>query len=289
VTTSIERSTRESASAHLLIDFVAAQADSQPQGIAVSYGDKNGGAGTIAPSDVSIANTYQTSDTIGVSKAQGAEGLFGKVLGVFSVTVHAHATALVGPPEDAQYVAPIAVRITHPDLTGAACGQQNITDPSQRICFGPTNQTSLPLGKTGAPGAFDLINLDVDQQNGTVGASTLASWITKGYDSYLPLGVYFSDPGAKWNNSTIQGAMQARYGTDLLFPVYDQLINQGSNAEYHIIGWASFHLTNAYADGTSGTLTGYFTQVIWTGLLDQSGPSNPNIPDLGVHSVALID
>jgi acyl-CoA synthetase (AMP-forming)/AMP-acid ligase II len=39
VTTSVERSTaRGSASAHLLIDFVAAQADSQPQGIAVSYG-----------------------------------------------------------------------------------------------------------------------------------------------------------------------------------------------------------------------------------------------------------
>jgi acyl-CoA synthetase (AMP-forming)/AMP-acid ligase II len=39
VTTSIEHSTAsESASAHLLIDFVAAQADSQPQGIAVSYG-----------------------------------------------------------------------------------------------------------------------------------------------------------------------------------------------------------------------------------------------------------
>jgi acyl-CoA synthetase (AMP-forming)/AMP-acid ligase II len=41
VTTSIERSTvGEAASAHLLIDFVAAQADSQPQGIAVSYGEK---------------------------------------------------------------------------------------------------------------------------------------------------------------------------------------------------------------------------------------------------------
>jgi acyl-CoA synthetase (AMP-forming)/AMP-acid ligase II len=41
VTTSVERSTaRESASTHLLIDFVAAQADSQPQSIAVSYGAK---------------------------------------------------------------------------------------------------------------------------------------------------------------------------------------------------------------------------------------------------------
>jgi acyl-CoA synthetase (AMP-forming)/AMP-acid ligase II len=41
LTASVQRSTAtESASAHLLIDFVAAQADSQPQGIAVSYGAK---------------------------------------------------------------------------------------------------------------------------------------------------------------------------------------------------------------------------------------------------------
>jgi hypothetical protein len=29
--------------------------------------------------------------------------------------------------------------------------------------------------------------------------------------------------------------------------------------------------------------------VIWEGLIDQSGPSNPEIPDLGVYSVALVD
>jgi hypothetical protein len=149
--------------------------------------------------------------------------------------------------------------------------------------------TTLPLGKTGAPGAFTLIDLDNTDTTGTVGASTLADWIVKGYDKYLPLGQYFSDPGAKWNNNSIQGAMQARYGTDLLFPVYDQLVDQGSNAEYHVIGWAGFRLTNAYADGTSGTLSGYFTKVIWEGLIDQSGPQNPEIPDLGVYSVALVD
>jgi len=105
----------------------------------------------------------------------------------------------------------------------------------------------------------------------------------------LPLGSYFSDPGAKWNNNTIQNAMQLRYGTDLLFPVYDTLINEGSNAEYHILGWAGFHLTRAQADGDNGTLDGYFTQVIWEGLVSVDGGPSPAIPDLGVHSVALVD
>ena len=125
--------------------------------------------------------------------------------------------------------------------------------------------------------------------NGTVGASTLASWISQGYDSYLPLGVYFSDPGAKWNNSSIQGALQGRYGTDLLFPVYDTLVGSGSNAEYHVIAWVGFHLQSETANGSSGTLTGYFTRIIWQGIVSQSGPPNPAIPDLGVRTVALID
>lgn len=256
--------------------------------LAVSYGAKNGGAGVIAPSDVSLANTYQTSDTIGVSKAQGAEGLFGKVLGVFSVTVHAHATAMVGAPLEAQYVAPIAVRITHPDLTGEACGQQSNPDPSTRICFGPTNPTSLPLGKTGAPGAFDLIDLDVDQTTGTVGASTLASWIKNGFEKYLPLGGYFSDPGAKYNGNEIDNALAARVGTDLLFPVYDTLVGTGSNASYHVVAWVGFHLLpGSYLQGSSGQLNGYFTKVLWQGLLPSGGPAD--VPDLGVKSVALVN
>jgi len=138
--------------------------------------------------------------------------------------------------------------------------------------------TTLDLGKTGAPGAFTMVNLDNTDTTGTIGASTLADWIVSGYDRYLPLGAYFSDPGAKWNNNTIQSAMQARYGTDLLFPVYDTLIDQGSNAEYHILAWAGFHLTLAQASGDSGSLSGYFTQVIWQGLIDETGPSSPGDP-----------
>jgi Flp pilus assembly protein TadG len=260
--------------------------------LAVSYGAKNGGDGVIASSDVTMKNTYTTSgatpDTISVSKAQGAEGLFGKVLGVFSVTVHARASAMVGTPSDAQYVAPIAVRITHPYLTGAACGQQNLPDPKSRICFGPTNPTTLPLDKTGAPGAFDLLNLDPTQQNGTVGESTLADWLQNGYQKYLPLGGYFSDPGAKYNGSQIDDALAARTGTDLLFPVYDTLSGTGSNASYHVVAWVGFHLMpGSFLQGSSGQLNGYFTKVIWQGILPTGGPATN--PDLGVTTVALVN
>ena len=67
------------------------------------------------------------------------------------------------------------------------------------------------------------------------------------------------------------------------------LVNVGSNAEYHVVGWAAFHITDATATGTDGSISGWFSDVIWKGVVNPGGPFNPNIPDLGVHSVALID
>jgi Flp pilus assembly protein TadG len=240
---------------------------------ATDFAGRNGG---VAGLSVTFGDKWRTNDMITVKQTTPSSGFFSRLFGVTTVSLSAKASAVSEVPSEARYVAPIVVNITHPDLSGPGCPCFNLP-------------TTLDLGKTGAPGAFALINLDPADLTGTVGASTLADWIVNGYDKLLPLGSYFSDPGAKWNNNTIQDAMQARYGTDLLFPVYDTLLDQGSNASYHIIAWASFHLTLAQAGGSDGSLSGYFTQVIWKGLVDSSGPSSPPIPDLGVHSVALVD
>jgi hypothetical protein len=242
-------------------------------GAATDFAGRNGG---VAGLSVTFGSKWRPNDLITVKQTTSSNGFFSSLFGISTVSLSAKASAVSEVPSEARYVAPITVNIKHPDLSGPGCPCFNVP-------------TTLDLGKTGAPGAFALINLDNTDTTGTIGASTLADWIVRGYDEYLPLGGYFSDPGAKWNNNTIQAALQARYGTDLLFPVYDTLVAQGSNAEYHIVGWASFHVTLATADGSSGVLSGYFTQVIWQGLVDESGPSSPPIPDLGVHSVALVD
>jgi Flp pilus assembly protein TadG len=240
---------------------------SSANNLATGYADKNGG---VAGATITISSSYTPNDTIKVAQAKPAAGLFSKLFGFSTVTVHAHAAAVSVVPLEAMYVAPIAVNISNPNLSGPGCP-----------CF--NNPATLPLGKTGAPGSFTMLDLDINDENGTVGASTLANWIQNGFNDYLPLRTYFSDPGAKWNNSSIQGALQARYGSDLLFPVYDTLLGVGSNAEYHVIGWVGFHLTNAVA------LTGSFTRFIAQGIVSTTGHPGVTIPDLGVHSVALID
>jgi Flp pilus assembly protein TadG len=241
--------------------------------LASDYATKN--ASDLATKDVSLSTNLVPNDRITVHVTRPSPGFFSRLLGIDSVQVGATATAQSEGMAQARYVAPITVRNTHPMLAGPGCP-----------CYGPENETTLPLGKTGAPGAFDLIDLSGDP-SGTVGASSLASWIQNGYPDYLGLGDYFSDPGTKWNNSTIQAALNARLGTELLFPVYDTLGGGGSGANYHIIAWAAFHLESVTASGSGGSITGYFTEVVWDGIpATTAGGSGPNF---GAHTVQLVD
>jgi Flp pilus assembly protein TadG len=273
---------RQQRSAQSTVDAAAlagAQAlPSDPAGartIAADFAKKNGGVTGLT---ITVSSKWTPNDQITVTQAKPAAGFFSKVIGISSVTVHAHATAISEQPSQPLAVAPIAVNISHQDLSGLGCP-----------CFGAGSPTTIPLGKTGAPGSFTLLNLDLSSQNGTVGASTLASWLTNGFNEYLPLGDYYSDPGAKFNDSKIQSALAARNNSELLFPVYDTLTGTGSNADYHVIAWVGFHLTGSNPiSGNSGTISGWFTRVIWAGIVSSTGPPT-NSPDLGVRAVALIN
>jgi Flp pilus assembly protein TadG len=224
---------------------------------------------------VNLSQTYVPNDTIRVHVSKPAEGFFSKVFGIDSVSEGASATARVAGMKSALYVAPIVVNQAHPMLN-------NCSGP----CFGPTYQTTVPVSQTGAPGAFGLVNLD-PQTQGTTGASTLANWIENGFDKYLDIGNYASDPGVKFNSNGIQDAMDTRIGTEMLFPVYDTLTGTGSNAQYHIIGWVGFFVTGVDPNGNNGSVSGYFTRVIWTGI--QASSAGGGGPNYGARAVQLVD
>jgi putative Flp pilus-assembly TadE/G-like protein len=245
---------------------------------AQDYASKNGG-GIDAVNGISFSSSQEPDDTVSVRVTRNAPGFFSKIFSIDSATVHARAAARLGVPFAARWVAPIAVNKLHPMLTGAGCA-------SSSPCLGSTWVTTLPLGKTGAPGAFALVNLDVTS-NSAIGASTVGQWISQGFNAYLNPDDYLSDPGAKWNDGPIQSAVVGRLNTDLLFPVYDTLTGTGSNAEYHVIGWVGFHIMSEInGGGGSGSITGYFTEMLVDGIQSTSGQS---LPDYGVHSIALIN
>jgi hypothetical protein len=60
-----------------------------------------------------------------------------------------------------------------------------------------------------------------------------------------------------------------------------------SNGEFNIIGWVGFHITSETANGSSGTLLGYFTRYIAQGLA--ASASSPNGGAFGVHVITLVE
>jgi hypothetical protein len=240
----------------------------QATALANDFAKRNDGDGT---NEITFLNSHATNDTIQVTARKSAPGFFAKVFGIDSVNVSASAKARAESPVQALHVAPMVVSEKHPLLAGSGCP-----------CF--KQETQLNFDPMGAPGAFGMLNLD--GQNGTVGTSDEAAWITTGFNKYLPLGNYQSDPGAKFSSSQLQGALNDRIGTVLLFPVFRTLSGGGQNAVYDIIGWVGFYLEGYDVHGNSATLRGYFTRFIAEGIQSASGT---NQPQFGVYSIQLID
>ena len=224
-----------------------------------------GGAGEFNWTTTNIAN-----DTLSVKVTREADGVFAKLFGINSVEVHAKAIARSGNPDSARYAAPIAVDRAHPLLN---C--------HPRPCF--NQETTLDLQKTG-PGAFRLLNLD--QSHGGTGGKVDYGWIVNGYDGYMPLGWYGSDPGSAFNDKKFKEAMSLRVGDELLFPVYDAVQGSGANFDYHVIGWVGFLVTGFAAHWNKAIVVGHFVRTVWEGILSETGGGSE---DLGVSSVELVE
>lgn len=148
-------------------------------------------------------------------------------------------------------------------------------------CF--NQATDLDLVKTG-PGAFRIIN--IDGSRGGTGPGTLADWILNGYSGFMPLGWYYSDPGAKFNSSQVKSALDARLNSVLLFPVYRGTKGSGAGFEYEVVGWAGYVVTSYEIQGSKNNkLFGYFVSVTWEGNVSETG-GNPNF---GAHGVTLVE
>jgi Flp pilus assembly protein TadG len=216
-----------------------------------TYAAKNGGS----VSSISYSTQYLPNDTVTVQAQATAPAYFLKVIGVDSTTVKATAVARAENLSAAWGSAPFAVVNTQPQLAGPGCP-----------CYGVA--TTLDLAMVG-PGGFQIVN--IDGSSGGSGQSTLADWILNGCGCSTSTPVWLnSDPGAKFNSSEVKAAMDQRIGSNLLFPVYDTISGNGSNLQYHVIGFAGFHLTGYTFKGNSGSMDGYFVHVDWEG----SGTSN---------------
>ena len=225
---------------------------------AMRYATVNGA--TLSPQDIVISSDRASNDTISVTVRKEAPAFFTKLFGLSTVTVRSTAAARSDGISSAEYVAPVAVSSKHPML---GC------NPAP--CIGATQLDMVDLKAKGGPngaGNFSLLDLSVQASSGAVGDSTLADWLTNGYDADMPLGVYEARCQARsFNGSNFRQALAGRVGQEVLFPVYKPpIVLSGSNAQFNIIGWVGFQITGSSGGGNSGTIYGSFTRFIAQGL-----------------------
>jgi hypothetical protein len=257
----------------------------QAELLALEYAEKNGG--NVDVTEISITSTTFGPDTITVDAEAPTPGFFARLFGIDSVTVAARAKARAGGISEAKYVAPIVVHEKHPKLL---CGM---------VCFNDANEFELEYqhlktdkgkgnddddGPDGS-GSFGFINLT---GGGGVGSSELGDWILNGLDQYMPLGTYNTSTGNPFSSNNIKGALEKRLGENptLLFPIYKTLTGTGDNAEYVIVGWVAFHITGMNLAGNNEKIKGWFEEVIWDGILTESGTGTLLT---GVKAVELVE
>lgn len=258
-----QRDTQRIADAAALAGAQGLPSSAQASALAVEYTAKNGGTNPTID--------FPAADRIRVEIRADAPGFFAKLFGVESVQVKGKATARSFSPNEARWAAPFGVDERTPEL-------QCKPEP----CFG--DPVRLDLDKVG-PGGFRIINLDGSR--GGTGPPILADWIERGFDGYMPLDWYYSDPGAKYNSSQVKAAMDKRVGTEMLFPVYRSVKGSGANLEYEVVGWVGVFVTGYQFKGSKDSwIDGRFTRVIWEGIENRS--ADPSV-DLGARSIELIE
>jgi len=252
--------------------------------LATSYANKNGG-GLASSGGIVFSTKWMPNDTVAVKVTRPAPGIFARLFGFGSVTVSGRATARAFNVSAVRHVAPIVVHYKHPLLH---CTRN--ANPTCNPEFGISTTLNLedlhqPGGGDGS-GAFGLINLNKLDDNGNIGAGTLADWLMNGFDDEMPLGHYHSAPSANFNNSQFLAALDSVLNTEVLFPVYRKLTGPGSNAQYDIIGWIGFIPRSYATNGSKGSPTGEFTRYIAQGLPVENGGGPP---DTGVHEIELVN
>ncbi len=248
---------------------------SSAQALALQYAKQNGDSADVNASDISFKSQVVANDTIVVTAHENEPGFLAKLFGINSVNIRITAAAVTEAPSAARFVAPIAVNRKHPMLQ---C--------SPPPCTGSTQVTLADLHKPGsgnAAGSFSLLDL-IQGDNGNAGASTVAGWMTSGYDQNMPLGTYTAVPSAEFNNSQFQAALSSELGKEVLLPVYNPpVIEGGSNAQFNIVGWVGFVPTSTGGGGSSAAVNGHFTRFIAQGLQASDGSQS----DFGARVIRL--
>jgi len=237
----------------------------------------NDGQVTVAVTPTGLS---PTSGQVTVRPSAIRKHTFAPVLGVKQSTVTASATAAWGSPNGGTAVLPLTFSwCEFAAQTGgglpSGTTQRTIffTKDSGTTCTGPSNNA--------VPGGFAWLTVNSGTCNTT---SSIAQ-------------ILWSSTGASVPSGCTAGDLLALQNKTVLLPIFDQAADSGSNASYHVYGYAAFRLTGynfpsmAYSWNASGCTSptrscvkGYFVQFVDFAAAFHYSPS---APQLGAAVVSL--
>jgi hypothetical protein len=196
--------------------------------------------------------------SVTVTGSTPEEHWFAPVLGIDSSAVSATSTVAWGAPGGGTAMLPLA-------FSWCQWSQQTKGGlPS------PTEEWTIELPKTSGvtdcpgpknankylPGGFGWLDTDGTSCRAT---SRIGNW-------------HGSEPGNNPSKGCEPADLSAMLGRTVLLPVFDEARGNGSKAEYHVYGYAAFHLTGYYfagqykgtgaCKGSARCVRGYFTRFV---------------------------
>jgi Flp pilus assembly protein TadG len=242
---------------------------------------------TANDGDGTAAHPELSSDPLSVTVTGSTpqQHWFAPVIGLDSTAVSATATVGWGGPSEGTALLPLAFSwCSFKAQTGGGI-PSNTTPRIINLTKGDTvGGCTGPSGNL-VPGGFGFLKTD----NG-------ACEVTSALDENMP-----SSPGESPPSGCDAPDFAAMVGTTVLLPIFDRYGLSGSNAWYHVYGYAAFHLTGYQfvgqfktdgnkicgpsSNGNDRCVTGYFTRFVE---LSDAWNYSPDAPQLGSSILRLI-
>ena len=158
------------------------------------------------------------------------QGFFAGALGVASVSMQASAVAALFQGVSTMWsgLAPLAI------------WEGDVAGPGEIMTIYDDNQV--------APGVWGLLNLN----GGSHGAPELEDWILNGYDGEITIDPdtgYLWIGGSPGLRASLDDEFESRIGETMIICVYDDVIDQGSNAQFRVTRFLAVTITEAELTG----------------------------------------
>jgi Flp pilus assembly protein TadG len=237
---------------------------------------------TANDTEGTAAEPVLSNDPVSVTVTGGTpkEHWFAPVIGHDATVVTATATVGWGSPNKGTAVLPMTFSwCEFQQQTGGGLPSGEIV---RTVHFTKTSETTGCTGPSGnaVPGGFAYLDTDPDRCDTTTALD--GRWTSKTGNT-VPSTCSTAD-FSEWRDRTV------------LLPLFDQVGDSGTNAWYHVYGYAAFRLTGYSLGGQYYTspkpcsgndrcVTGYFTRFVE---LSDAWTYDPTAPDLGSSVLRLI-